>query len=210
MEGCLMLVLAFVAGFALALFASVVVRGSEPNRWDYLSAAPSTGVHAHLALGSATIGQDVYVSIGGSDFLDIVQVGAKRDSGGRHLYAAWGSGVPGSGVYIERSLGPVGTGFHAYTLRLSSGVWRFWVDGTLRLTVRDTFRRWHLQSSKAAVESETGGALGGTRSNPVRIVGARTWFRSWRVPVWYSGGYRVPSTTADAFGSDWLSVWRTR
>lgn len=184
------------------------------NRWDYLFADPATGVHAHLALGAATSGQAVYVSVGGSEFLDIVQVGAKRDAAGRHYFAAWGRGTPnGDGsAYTERNLGAVGTGFHAYALRLVSGIWRMSIDGVSRLRVPDTFRTWTIRSVKAATESETGGALGGSEASPARVAGARLWRSSaWRLPsigYWYSGGYRVPAATRDTFGADWLAVVR--
>jgi hypothetical protein len=184
-----------------------------PNRWDWLSAAPAFGVHAHLALGAATPGQGVYVSAGGSDLLDIIQVGAKRDATGRHLFAAWGRGVPNGpdSLYVERDLGPVNSGLHAYTLRLVSGAWRMFVDGTERLRVPDAFRSWRIRSVKAANESETGGRLGGTKASPVRLLDVRAWRSgAWRLPVigyWFSGGYRIPGATRDRFGDDWLRVW---
>jgi hypothetical protein len=224
-EGKLLAVLALRLGKRIALLVTVVTmlltlpvtgaEAAEPNRWDFLSTGPSTGVHAHLALGAASRGQAVYVSEGGSQYLDIIQVGAKIDlNGRRHLFAAWGRGVPnGAGsLYEERDLGTVGTGSHSYTLRLSSGVWRMYVDGARRLSVPDAFRTWTTRSTHAANEAEWGGALGGTLSSPVRISGARVWRSgAWRLPAvgyWYSMASNTTNHTCDTFGNDWLKVRR--
>jgi hypothetical protein len=197
---------------AATILSLATLMPAVPNRWDYLAAAAAFGVHAHLALGAATVGQGVYVSASGSQFLDIVQVGAKRDASGRHLFAAWGRGVPNGvgSLYVEQDLGPVNTRSHAYTLRLIAATWVMSVDGAVRLRVPDTFRTWRIQSVKAANESETGGALGGTKTSPVRVALARVWRSgAWRLPAigyWYSGGYRVPAATRESFGDDWMSV----
>jgi len=162
-----------------------------PNRWLFLQADPARGVKAEVKSSRLT-----YVSIGGSQFLDIVQVGTRY---GR-LFAAWGSGIPNDAgsSYTERDLG-VSKGWHTFRVRLRQGIWRLAVDGQVLLRIPDTFRHWKIRSAQAAVETETGGPMSG------HIRRARTYHHGWRLPTWTQHGYRAGSTPFSA-GVDWLEV----
>jgi hypothetical protein len=213
------LVVGLAFWLAVGLVFVNVAKAAEPNRFVYLNAPGAVGTRAQIALGAASPGQAVFVSVGGSRFLDIIQVGAKVElNGRRHYFAAYGRGIPNGigSLYVERDLGPVNRSWHRYEVRLSGGTWRFVIDGTIRLRIADTFRDWSLRLNLVADEAEYGGALGGTTTLPVRIREARVFRGGWTLPAfgaygthsWAQGGYRVPAGTRIAIGRDALTVWR--
>lgn len=203
-----------------------VVAASDINRFVYLGTAPAMGVSAYMGLGdaAATVGgsQSVWVAVGGSHFLDIIQVGAMvHPDGTRHFFAAWGRGVPNGAdsLYIERDLGPTDRSWHSYTLTLSGsgGWWSMYIDGVWRLDVSDSFRNWYLGKTTVANEAEPPNArLGGTQSLPAQAQLARVLISGvWRLPAtgsygpnsWSVSGQSIPASTVWTFGPDWLKVW---
>ena len=173
------------------MIALLVLSLLVPNRWLFLQADAAHGVRAEIRTSRLA-----YVSVGGVQLLDIVQVGTRN---GR-LFAAWGNGIPnGEGSsYTEKDLGPT-SGWHRFRVRLIHGIWRLAVDGKVRLRIPDTFRHWRIRSAQAAVESETGEPMSG------RIRDARTYRHGWRLPTWTMHGYHAGSTRF-TFGADWLTV----
>lgn len=202
-----------------AVLAALVAPGALaalPNHWAWLRADPATGVRAQLAIGAAAAQapgyQNVYVSVGGSASLDIIQIGARvRSDGTRVMFAAWGRGEPNEpgSLYEERELGPVNRSWHTYELVLINGSWRMTIDAIIVLRVPDTFRTWTPMSAKAAAEAEAQPWLGGSLDLPMRAQTARTWNgASWVTPTWYAGGYDIPAETMIEAGADWMKVWR--
>lgn len=208
--------IAALIGIPLAVLVGAGVALATPsNSWAYLRTGPATGVRAQLALGAAAAQrpgtQNVYVSVGGSRFLDIVQVGARVHADGtRHAFAGWGRGVPnGPGsLYEERDLGPVDRSWHTYELVLINGSWRMSIDGAVVLRVPDRFRDWTIRSAKAAVEAEYQPWLGGALAMPARVKAARVYRGAWMLPAWAEGMAYAPPETRDSWGRDWLRVWR--
>lgn len=199
------------------LIGVVVARAALPDSWVWLRSAPHYGVRAQLALGDSRTNNDgnqnIYVSIGGTASLDIIQLGARvRSDGTRVLFAAWGKGEPSEtgSLYQEQFFGPVNRSWHTYELVLINGSWRMTIDSVIVLRVSDSFRNWTIKSSKVAVEAEYPNTLlGGSYALPERIQTARVWSStSWILPAWYMGGYAIPTETQCDFGSDWLKVWR--
>ena len=129
----------------------------------------------------------VWVAETGTQFLDIIQVGAMDGT----LFYAYGRGVPNAAgsLYVERHLGPSGTGAHRYGLSLAARVWTLTVDGRVVARIPDTFRTWRLRQTQVMAE---GDLPMGTAS--CSAPGA-----------WRFGGYGPqPPVT---FGADW---WRVR
>jgi hypothetical protein len=209
-------IIAVLCIFVNANSATAVTNDPTLNRHEWLTTYETgvSGVHAHIAAGAMGVGQCAFVSRGGTEFLDIIQIGVKRVSTTSwRIFAAWGRGIPNgpNSLYIEQDLGPTDTASHTYTLRLSGRNWYLYANGVLKLTVPDTFRTWAIQNSKVVNETETGENLGGTVTYPVKITKARV-YRSgaWRLPNegWSEGGWKVPSNTRITMGEDWLTIWR--
>jgi len=206
-------VVALLVGLSL-MMDPLPSRASEIYRFDWLFTSPAHGVKASLALGHTYPGQYLFVSIGGSDLLDIIQIGAHvKPDGKRVAFAAWGSGVP-NGVgsfYREIYLGSIGEGPHKYEIRLVDSRWFLRIDGETRKILSASLFPWEKRSSKAAIESHNS-RLGGTAAAPAKIRYARVFDGSvWRMPrvgYWYQGGSSVPARTRERFGDDWLEVWR--
>lgn len=132
--------------------------------------------------------QAVWVAQTGTRFLDIIQVGSMDGD----LFYAYGRGVPnGEGsLYVEKHLGPSGTGPHRYGLSLSAHVWTISIDGRTVARIPDAFRTWRLQDTQVMAEGEL-------PFGPVSCV----------LPVgrWYSMGYGPQPV--GTFGARW---WRVR
>lgn len=96
--------------------------------------------------------QAVWVAQTGSEFLDIIQVGSMDGE----LFYAYGRGVPnGEGsLYVEKHLGPSGTGAHRYSLTLASRVWTIRIDGRTVARIPDTFRTWRLRKTQVMAEGD--------------------------------------------------------
>ena len=129
----------------------------------------------------------VWVAETGSSFLDIIQVGAMDGT----LFYAYGRGVPNGvgSLYVERHLGPSGTGPHRYGLALSARLWTLTIDGRTVARIPDTFRTWRLRATQVMAE----GAL---PFGPARC--------DLPAGVWHFGGYG-PQPVTD-FGPAWWSV----
>lgn len=128
--------------------------------------------------------QAVWVAETGTAFLDIIQVGSQDGT----LFYAYGRGVPnGPGsLYVERHLGPSGTGPHRYGLALYRRVWTLTIDGRTVAQVPDTFRTWRLRATQVMAEGDLpfGPAscsaqgtwnFGGYGPQPVTDFGATWW-----------------------------------
>ncbi len=126
----------------------------------------------------------VWVAETGTDFLDIIQVGDMDGS----LFLAYGRGVPnGQGsLYVERHLGPAGTGPHRYGLSLAARTWTLTIDGRVVAQIPDSFRTWRLRATQVMAEGDlpfgaascsAAGAwhFGGYGPQPVRSFGADWW-----------------------------------
>lgn len=194
-----------------------IARATLPNSWVWLRTSLYIGVRAQLAIGDSSTNnggtQNIYVSVGGSASLDIVQLGVRTlSNGSRVLFAGWGKGEPNAigSLYEERYFGSVNRSWHTYELVLINGSWRMTIDGVIVLRVPDTFRNWTIQSTKIAVEAEYPNTLlGGTITLPQRAQLSRVWSgNSWILPTWYMGGYAIPPETQTDFGADWFKVWR--
>ena len=128
----------------------------------------------------------VWVAETGSAFLDIIQVGAMDGS----LFYAYGRGEPNGvgSLYVERHLGPSGTGAHVYGLSLAARVWTITIDGRTVARIPDTFRSWPLRATQVMAEGNLPfGAASCTSAGQWNFGGygpsPRVWIsaNSWRV-----------------------------
>ena len=130
--------------------------------------------------------QAVWAAETGTEYLDIIQIGTMA---GKFFYA-YGRGnpnAPGS-LYVEKQLGPSGTGPHRYSLSLANRIWSLGIDNRVVATVSDTFRTWKLRASQIMAEGTL--PFGTARcSSP---------------GYWNFGGYGPQPTRL--FGHDWWSV----
>lgn len=199
--------LALMAMVLGLLFAGVkVVMGAEPNQYLGLKQFGAvTGVMARCSLTgvSTAKGHSVWAGIGGSAFLDIIQIGAvARPDGSRRWFAAWGRGEPNApgSAYTERDLGPADTLAHKYTVQLIGGRWALSIDGRTRATVPDTLG-WQVRSAQLQDETEgTGDPLTGAQCSGARVYAGR-----WTVGTWYPGGSgSLAAVTPMDSGADWF------
>ena len=94
--------------------------------------------------------QSVWVAETGTQLLDIIQVGTID---GQFFYA-YGRGTPnGAGsLYVEKRLGPSGTGWHTYAVVHSGATWTLTIDGRTVAVVSDTFRTWAFRATQVMAE----------------------------------------------------------
>ena len=204
---------------ALLLFASIVPVAAaatlQPNNFLGLRAAAADSVSAVCSLGAARPeggSVSVWVGVGGTAFLDIVQVGIVARPRGTRFFAAHGRGSPNgpNSLYVEHDLGPADALPHSLRAALARGTWSFAIDGRVRLTVPDGFRTWPLRTVQVMHETEAAtDQMGGTPTNPALCRRARWGNGSPRPGQWQFGGYG--STAASVMcvaGSDWFAAWR--
>src|SRR3990172_3306070 len=110
-----------------AVFLALAIAlssGLPHNSWLGLRSGPARGALAFCTVGAST-GVSVWVAVGGSASLDIIQVGELTTSRGARFFAAYGRGEPRqpNSLYVEQDLGPAGDGYHKFTVRLLDGSW---------------------------------------------------------------------------------------
>lgn len=191
-----------VGALTPVLAAAAAPAFAYPNQWLGLRADGGRGASATCALGgsaSADRSVSTWVAVGGTAFLDVIQIGAMATPAGRHFFAAYGRGEPGrpGSLYVERNLGPADSLPHTYELRLDGSSWTLAIDGTARLVVDDGFRTWHMRSVQVMTEAE--GArdmIGGIDQDPVRCRDARAYMRTWTRPAWMLTGFGPSAASA--------------
>ncbi len=147
------------------------------TRADSTIATTWTGMRSASSLSASAVcrntgHESVWVAETGTAFLDIIQVG---DLDGT-LFYAYGRGVPNGpdSLYIERHLGPAGTGPHRYGVTLAAHRWTLTIDGRIVARITDSFRTWRLHETQVMAE----GILPFGRASCVAPAGR-----------WYFGGY---------------------
>lgn len=208
------LIASTVAG-ALVPWAVAHAAGAQPNEWLGLRTGAADGVEARCALGDATgIDRSVstWVAVGGSRFLDVIQVGAMATPAGHRFFAAYGRGEPGvqGSLYVEVDLGPSDGLPHRFGLLLADDVWHLSIDGETRLRLVDTFRSWPIVSAQVMHEAEgERDDIGGTVERPVVCTHARVVRGTWTRPSWELWGFGPSAATARIDqGVDRFAAWR--
>ena len=137
--------------FWAGLLAAVTHAGESTiaTTWAGMREAPRTTISATCRNAGH---EAVWVADTGTAFLDIIQVGAMN---GQFFYA-YGLGVPnGTGsLYVEKHLGPSGTGAHRDGLSLASDAWTLTIDGRVVARIPDTFRTWSLHATQVMAEGD--------------------------------------------------------
>lgn len=184
-----------------------VVRGADlGNDFLGLRAAPSNGVLAYCSLSpqKATPRAAVWVGIGGSASLDIVQIGSIADANGRHFFAAYGQGEPNAAgsLYREVNLGPADSLAHKFTVQMANGQWSLSIDGRTKLRVAPL--AWTPRGSEVFAETEPGGTV--MPASACRS--ARTLTTRWAMPTWGLFGYGAAAAQATVTeGADWFRIY---
>ena len=172
---------------ALSILAGITVPHVVANSTSWWGLrAPSSLTVSGICHNSGP--QYVWIGIGGTQYLDIIQVGVI----GQTLFYAYGSGVP-NGVnsnYTEIHLGNAGTGSHSYSITFVRPTWTIKIDGRVVASVNDSFRTWLLRSSQTMAEGTA------FRSSGCTVAGTR-----WQMS---SYGYNEPPTFN--FGTNWWSI----
>jgi hypothetical protein len=185
------------------ILASLIIVG---NTWVGAWGPSSLVVLGTCALGQAQsndVSVSVWIAETGTEFLDIIQIGAMTFPDGRIRYfAAWGNGVPmtvGSS-YAQVDLGQATRGAHVYRLSLANRIWSLYIDNKEVYRVSDNFRHWRLRKSQAMAEAEgSGDTLGGSLTAP-------TWCNV--ADGWQVGGWgRLNSSTYRITTKGW-KAWR--
>ena len=185
--------IAFLVSLALwaVIFALVFVAVTHAAWSESTVSSTGLGMRGAPRLSiSATCSnaghEAVWVAETGTQYLDIIQVGSMDGE----LFYAYGRGVPnGPGsLYVERHLGPSGTGPHRYGVTLAAHTWTLTIDDRVVARIPDTFRTWRLRATQVMAE--------GTTFGPAAC----------RLPVgrWYFGGYG-PQPLTD-FGLNWWKI----
>ena len=176
--------LLFWAGLLVAVTHAAWPENYVATSWFGMRGAPRTSLSATCSNAGH---ESVWVAQTGTQVLDIIQVGAMDGT----LFYAYGRGVPnGPGsLYVEKHLGPSGTGQHVYGMTLAARVWTLTIDGRTVARIPDTFRTWRLRASQVMAE-------GDLPFGPARC----------QVPVgvWNVGDYG-PQPATD-FGARWWSI----
>lgn len=147
----LLLLLAIVPGKAAA---------ADQYEWVGIKGPPGKVASADCDLGKST--GSIWAAVGGSEMLDIVQVGRIHN----RFFAAWGSGVPEGedSNYEQVDLGIAPPGPHRYTVWLKGHDWWFYIDGKVRIVVPDEFRTWTIRQTDIMAETSGSEHFGsGTR-----------------------------------------------
>ena len=146
--------------------------------------APSLSVSATCSNAGH---EAVWIAETGTQYLDIIQVGAMDGS----LFYAYGRGVPNEAgsLYVERHLGPSGRGSHRYGLSLAARVWTMTIDSRVVARIPDTFRIWHLHATQVMAEGDLPFGPAACQLTAGR---------------WYFGGYG-PQPLTD-FGLNWWKI----
>ena len=186
------------------------------NTFVYMHSTSTKGVRADIAIGSGVEWDNVHVMVGGTGFLDIVQIGVRMTATGPRIFAANGHGNPNEpgSDYREWDLGPTSHGWHTAVVVWDGAHWRLDFNNERKLTLDK--QAWAVRSSRVVAESESPATrLGGTGAYPMRARNARERrLGAWRLPAtgsngrnsWNVGGYAVPAATRYTFGVDFLNV----
>jgi hypothetical protein len=179
-------------GVSLLLWASIFVAVTRAAWTESTIATSGFGLRGAPRLSASAVCRNagheaVWVAETGTEFLDIIQVGAMDGE----LFYAYGRGVPnGPGsLYVERHLGPSGTGAHRYGLSLAARVWTLTIDGRMVARIPDTFRTWRLRATQVMAE-------GNLPFGPARC--------DLPAGTWHAGGYGPQPVTS--FGATWWSA----